>query len=323
MYTKDQIAAATDVDIVDYCHQNGIDLTNNSERYYRSLKHDSLVIDRRENSFYWNSKGKSGNIINFLKEYEGLSFAESMSKLTDTEIKYEKKDMVEYVHEPYVYNPENESSSFFKARNYLINERKIDPSIIDNLHDQGLIKQDNRNNVLFIWKEYEHIMGCSEQGTVKSSNYKRGAWKSEQKNSTSNYGFNILNGEPKNLKFFESPIDLLSYATLHKNSIENTQLISMSGLKHNTVFNYAIAAKERLGDYPDSISFCVDNDNGGQTFIDKFKGSQYQKKDGSVHDYKSELPPNKEVKDWNDQLKLVCDQQLLKRNLYLSQQIDR
>lgn len=306
MYSKEEISQAEAVDIVDYCNQNGISLKKNSERFYRLNDHDSCVLDRRKNCFHWNSRGASGNVITFIRVYEEVNFKVAMEKLIGGKNDYESSTNVEYVHEPYEYNPNNEVESFDKAREYLTNERKIDPSIVEDLYEKGLIKQDKRNNVLFLWKDYEHIMGCSEQGTVKTSRYKRGSWKSIQKNSTPNYGFNVIYGQPKNLKFFESSIDLLSYATLHKENLQNTHLISMDGLSHEIVKKYITTAIEKLNDAPDSISICVDNDKAGQKFVEVYNHMEIRKKDGNSYDVTIDLPPAESGKDWNDQLKKVA-----------------
>lgn len=303
MYTKEDINKAVNVDIVDYCKQNNIDLVSDNERYFRLEEHDSLVIDRRKNAYFWNSNGTGGNILNFIQEVEKVNFKEAMTKVLE-EGKYAEKEEIEYVQEPYEYDPTKELTHFEKAREYLINTRGIDPEIVDNLHQKGLLKQDKRNNVLFLWKDYERVMGCSEQGTYHTDRFKRGSWKSVQKNSTADYGFNVKYGDPKNLKFFESSIDLLSYASINKRDLEDTHLISMEGLKHNTVFNYIIKAKQETNESPDSISLCVDNDKAGQNFVEKLSNFQLIKSDGTRKDIQAELPSSKDgVKDWNDLLK--------------------
>ncbi|TGA98588.1 hypothetical protein E4665_06920 [Sporolactobacillus shoreae] len=48
---KDTIRRAQDVDIVDFCAQNGYPLERVSGRYYRGVEHDSLVVDRAKNTY--------------------------------------------------------------------------------------------------------------------------------------------------------------------------------------------------------------------------------------------------------------------------------
>ncbi|MCO4220202.1 DUF3991 domain-containing protein, partial [Bacillus sp. 10017] len=156
-YTKEDIEKAAALDIVDYCMQNDIPVKSDSERYYRLVDHDSLIIDRKKNQFYWNSRGVNGNVINFVQEVEGASFPGAMQRLLEGEKDYEKASEVKYVSEPYDYEQfsAKEVSNFDRAREYLVNDRKIDPQVVDALHNKGLIKQDKYNNVLFLWKDRE------------------------------------------------------------------------------------------------------------------------------------------------------------------------
>ncbi|PEF45137.1 hypothetical protein CON22_17790 [Bacillus cereus] len=326
-YSKDEIDKAASLDIVDYCTQNDIPIKCDSERYYRLVSHDSLIIDRKKNQFYWNSRGVNGNIIKFVQEVEDASFPGAMQRLLEGEKDYEKASDVTFVSEPYEYEhfAQKEVSHFDRAKEYLVNDRKIDPQVVDALHIKGLIKQDKYNNVLFLWKDREtgEVMGGSEQGVVKSDKYKRGAWKSIQKNSTANYGFNVLNGEPRNLKFFESSIDLLSYASLHKRDLKDTHLVSMEGLKPQIIFNYYMKSQERIGDVPDSLSLCVDNDKAGKAFVERMVHFRYEKNDGSIVAFKPEYPksPSEEQKwDWNDECKRVAKlEEQGRRTAYLQQ----
>jgi len=306
LFSKEEIKRAESIDIVDYCSQNDIPIHADSERYYRLVDHDSFVIDRKKNSFFWNSKGVGGNVINFVQHVHGENFKGAMNRLLDPEANYTDTEKVEFVAEPFEYTGEKEVKRFDKARDYLIKERALDPEIVDDLNRQGLIKQDKYNNVLFLWKDEENIVGCTEQGIISSDKYKRGSWKHMQKNSTANHGFNFTLGKPRNLKFFESSIDAISYASLHKHDLKDTRLISMEGLKHNTVFNYIVRAKEELGHMPDSISLCVDNDVAGQEFSKKFEPLSFKRQDGSSYQIEKEIPesPTNALKwDWNDQCK--------------------
>lgn len=43
-------------------------------RYLRTKEHDSLVIDTLGNSYYWNSRGEGGGVVEFLLRHVGLNF---------------------------------------------------------------------------------------------------------------------------------------------------------------------------------------------------------------------------------------------------------
>ncbi|MCM6922782.1 toprim domain-containing protein, partial [Enterococcus faecium] len=85
-------------------------------------------------------------------------------------------------------------------------------------------------------------------------------------------GFNLKIGDPKQLKFFESSIDLLSYAALNRDQLNDTWLVSMEGLKHHVISHYfgeAVSELRKKQAFPQSIEICVDNDRAGHIFYEK------------------------------------------------------
>ena len=57
------------------------DLHRAGERYYRAVKHNSLVVDTEKNRWYWNSLGVSGNALDWLTKIRGYSVADSLEIL--------------------------------------------------------------------------------------------------------------------------------------------------------------------------------------------------------------------------------------------------
>ncbi|MFK4329105.1 uncharacterized protein YkuJ [Bacillus sp. RC97] len=98
----------------------------------------SVIIDGKKKQFYWNSRGVNGNIINFVQEVEG-----AMQRLLEGEKDYEKVSEVKYVNEPYDLEKilKKEVSHFNRAKEYLLNDRKISSQVGNALHNKGLIKQ--------------------------------------------------------------------------------------------------------------------------------------------------------------------------------------
>lgn len=169
---------------------------------------------------------------------------------------------------------------------------KIDYRIVDLFIELGLIRQDKNNNIVFKWIDNGMLVGSNRQGTYRTSDNQR-SWKRIDKNSTTSRGFNIKIGDPKNIRFFESSIDLMSYMSLNMNNLKDTWYISMEGLKKSLFNHYAgIAIKEVKN--PPNVYFCVDNDEAGRNFANGIA----EIKSRFLH---IELP--KKHKDWNDQLK--------------------
>ncbi len=101
---------------------------------------------------------------------------------------------------------------------------------------------------------------------------KRGTYKHIDKNPTPNHGFNLKIGDPKHLKFFESSIDLLSYAALNREKLTRC-LVSFDGrVKTSCISHYvgeSISELSRKQTFPQSIEVCVDNDRAGHIFMKK------------------------------------------------------
>jgi DNA primase len=50
-------------------------------RYLRAREHDSLVVDRQLGRYHWNSRGEWGDVIDFVRRQERLSFVEALARL--------------------------------------------------------------------------------------------------------------------------------------------------------------------------------------------------------------------------------------------------
>lgn len=49
------------------------ELKPSGSRYLRGIEHDSLVVDKKRNLFFWNSKGIAGDALDWLTEVRGVS----------------------------------------------------------------------------------------------------------------------------------------------------------------------------------------------------------------------------------------------------------
>jgi len=52
-----------------------------SGRFWRSVEHDSLVVDPGAGAWFWNSRGTSGDVIDWVRTQEGLGFREAVESL--------------------------------------------------------------------------------------------------------------------------------------------------------------------------------------------------------------------------------------------------
>ncbi|BCC15071.1 hypothetical protein BC30048_p2084 (plasmid) [Bacillus cereus] len=313
--SEEEIMKAKDVDLLSYLEAKG-ETFKKEGNYYRHTEHDSLVI--RDNMYAWNSRGEKGyGAINFAKMYYGMSFVQAVIDINEGGYKEfdRSKSAANKKQEKFEYPKHLEVKDTTAIKNYLVNERKIDERLVNWLIKKDLLVQDKRNNVVYKWKEQGgkgKIIGMSRQGTVKMDN-KRGSFKQIVPNYEKiNAGFTVDVGKPDKINkmyFYEDPIDMLSHWSIKQNQIKDARLVSMHGLKAQTVIESIMdASKEGLK--IKEIIMAVDNDKAGREFLDTMK---------NIVDCKNELPPTLEL-DWNDERKKQVNEKQHQNSVPLQKQ---
>lgn len=295
--SKQEINDLKNISIVDFCEKNGIELSGNGN--WKSLvEHNSCVIDVNNNSFVWNSKQKSGDIINFVEEYYNVDFKEA------TQILGAKKD-APYLTKTYqdevtipkelkdislLQNDLQEQNNMKHIYAYLNKTRKIDYSIIQEFVNKKLIAEDINRNLIFKTFDKENkekLIALSKKGTsVKPYQF--------ISPHSENVGFRFATTDiVKTLYVYEAPIDLMSHYEMNKEKLikDSALLVAMTGLKSNAVLN-------NIKEYdPEKVVFCVDNDDAGKHFIEKMRSIIPE----NLKDKMEILVPEK--KDWNEDIK--------------------
>lgn len=254
--------------------------------------------------------------------------------------------MVERPQEDFKYYLEKYEQPFSDGRDYLQNQRGLSDETIDYFLEQGVLAQANAKLDYFaegtggvttnaiepviVFKSLSssgEVVGASLQGIQENWEKwpKHGYAKVIIKNSDPMTGIHVDIGSPKRLIFTESPIDLMSYYELHKDSLQDVRLVSMDGLKESTIGRHLsqiqaeISGKslrwtpEQLADglqvaidrhffedgkNADLITLALDNDKAGRTFIQELEA-----KGAVINSDLPELRPGQDKTDWNDVLK--------------------
>lgn len=291
--TSDEINQAKDVQIIDFMDANGIDAKQEgrgAEPYYRLAEHDSFLV--KGEKFFWNSEQKGGyGAISFAMTYYDLKFPEAVQRVNEHEYAPVQRRQEAIDNEPFKYPANYEVTDTQKAKDYLVNDRKIDPRVVDWCIKKDLLAQDRKDNAVFKWKDREgEVVGADRQGTQKMEN--GGYFKGMVAKSKEDGGFTIDVGKnPKKIAVFESPIDMLSYWSVHKKNVQDTRMVSMGGVKIESV-NRAVKDLRSQGHKVESIISAVDNDKAGEQFHQKLKDHFGENR---VIDQRP-----KDVKDWND-----------------------
>ncbi|EPI05710.1 hypothetical protein D920_00009 [Enterococcus faecalis 13-SD-W-01] len=311
------------IDIVDFARNNGLAVVNKG-RDYRLEDHNSFVFERKKQYFSWNSHNIHGDIIKLADLFfvdpsitdKKERFKAATSFILKNETKTERVENLHFETESYKDHPMDYQPLTERGINYLKEERKLPDQLIRSLEEQGLVMElkpkEKRKNYLvrddrldhavaFLWKDPQtkETVGASYQGTVTDFERfgERGTYKHIDKHSTANHGFNLKIGAPIHLKFFESSIDMLSYAALKHGQLNDMWLVSMEGLKHHVVSHYfgeAVSELREKQEFPQSIEICVDNDRAGHVFyekeqlmgaIDPFTGQKVRCERGIANDW--------------------------------------
>ena len=79
--TQEQITQARETDLLAYLlsHESGV--LKREGANYRHREHDSLVYVASKNYWYWNSRGRKINAVDYLMEIRGYSFVDAVERL--------------------------------------------------------------------------------------------------------------------------------------------------------------------------------------------------------------------------------------------------
>ena len=348
---RERVEFARSRDILDVANELQMELVR-SGRDYRWKEHDSLVISPDKNLWKWFSRNTGGDAISLVETIKEVSFNQSVDFLNDGNFK--EFQMVERPQEDFKYYLEKYEQPFSAGRDYLRNQRGLSDETIDYFLEQGVLAQANAKLDYFaegnsgsstnaiepviVFKSLSssgEVVGASLQGIQENWEKwpKHGYAKVIMKNSDPMTGIHVNIGSPKRLIFTESPIDLMSYYELHKDSLQDVRLVSMDGLKESTIGRHLsqiqaemsgkalIWTPEQLADglqvaidrhffenkeNADLITLALDNDNAGRTFIQELEA-----KGAVINSDLPELRPGQDKTDWNDALRTQNQQSLV------------
>lgn len=183
-----------------------------------------------------------------------MNFVDAVKRLLDIDtqvIHNEEKPIKERIE--FVIPQRN--SDLRRTYAYLMKERFIDKDVITAFVKKKLLYED---------KEYHNIFfaGYDENGVMKHA-HRKGI------NACMKFGINLegshsdyrfhYDGMSKELYVFESPIDLMSYITLHPVDWQSHSYIACCGLSSIPLFHYSETHKEI-----NHIHLCLDHDIAGE-----------------------------------------------------------
>ena len=254
-YTQVQIDKANAVDLEKFLRAQGETLVR-SGKEYRWKAHDSLTVCG--NKWFRHSQSKGGFPVDFVMEFYGKSFPEAVQMLTG---------------EPGEAQPEADTAPSPAFRlplrnvtnanilNYLTQERKLSPSLVNFFIATGDIYEDAaHHNVVFVGRDADgHPHYASSRGI-------REKFRQDAAGAEKAFGF-AHRGTDKQLLVFEAPIDLLSFIELFPKNWQQHNYLSLGGVSGK-------ALRQFLSEGPDveRVFLCLDADKAGEDACKRLAG---------------------------------------------------
>ena len=276
-YTQAQIDKANAVDLEKFLRAQGETLVR-SGKEYRWKAHDSLTVCG--NKWFRHSQSKGGLPVDFVMEFYGKSFPEAVQMLTG---------------EPGEAQPEADPAPSPAFRlplrnvtnanilNYLTQERKLSPSLVNFFIAAGDIYEDSvHHNVVFVGRDADgHPCYASSRGI-------REKFRQDAAGAEKAFGF-AHRGTDKQLLVFEASIDLLSFIELFPKNWQQHNYLSLGGVSGK-------ALQQFLSERPDMerVFLCLDADKAGEDACKRLAGL--------LPDTVSVTRIQPCMKDWNDVL---------------------
>ena len=246
-YTQAQIDKANAVDLEKFLRAQGETLVR-SGKEYRWKAHDSLTVCG--NKWFRHSQSKGGLPVDFVMEFYGKSFPEAVQMLTGEpgEVQPEADPAPSPAFRLPLRNVTNAN-----ILNYLTQERKLSPSLVNFFIAAGDIYEDAaHHNVVFVGRDADgHPRYASNRGI-------REKFRQDAAGAEKAFGF-AHRGTDKQLLVFEAPIDLLSLIELFPKNWQQHNYLSLGGVSGK-------ALRQFLSERPDveRVFLCLDADKAGE-----------------------------------------------------------
>ena len=246
-YTQAQIDKANAVDLEKFLRAQGETLVR-SGKEYRWKAHDSLTVCG--NKWFRHSQSKGGLPVDFVMEFYGKSFPEAVQMLTGET--GEVQPEADPAPSPAFHLPLRNVTNA-NILNYLTQERKLSPSLVNFFIAAGDIYEDSsHHNVVFVGRDADgHPRYASSRGI-------REKFRQDAAGAEKAFGF-AHRGTGKQLLVFEAPIDLLSFIELFPKNWPQHSYLALGGVS-------AKALQQFLSERPDMerVFLCLDADKAGE-----------------------------------------------------------
>lgn len=303
--TKEQIKRAREADLFAYLQSYEPGVLKRDGPNYRHKEHDSLVYVTGKRYWYWNSRGRSINALDYLIQIRGYGLVDAVNRLVGDGVQQTTYRPVENRHKeaerkafslPYAKRCATSAVSYLQRRG-------IGSEVISWCFRLGLFYEARYKGepvCVFVGKD---DAGKARFACMRSIT---GNLKKDVSGSDKRYSFCYPPKQPgsKHLAVFEAPIDALSHATLQEIQGWNWDgyRLSLGGTSH-------VALTAFLERHPEisRVTLYMDNDLAGISNARKIK--TMLRKDARFKHIRVSVKPPRQGKDYNEKLIQTLEQQ--------------
>jgi len=242
---------------------------------YRCRQHPSLAVKQDRLSWYWHSKGIGGHgVLDYLVKAENMSFRQAVEVVTGATPTAAPPRPSETEPPPKTLILPESVGVPLRLYDYLCMKRGIDGDVVNTLMQKEMLYEDRRGNVVFV--------GHDEQGAARFASLRgmKSDFRGDCAGSDKRYGFQAVFAPCERVYVFESPIDLMSHATLTNAATGDTEAwkqdsrLSLSGTS-DTALSFFLKQHPTVKE----LIFCLDGDLAGLeaavSLCQKYQGKGY------------------------------------------------
>lgn len=307
--SKEQIAQAREADLLAYLLTYEPGSVKKAGVNYRHTEHDSLVYVAKKNYWYWNSRGRRINALDYLTEIRGYHLVDAVNRLIGSgPAVYPARSAAALQEEkpkPFRLPWTRRCATYMVS---YLQRRGIDSEVISRCIQKGLLYESQYNG-----KEVCVFVGRDDTGNARFACV-RGIEENLKKDvggSDKRFSFCYPPDRPgsRQAAVFESPIDALSHATLQK--LEgwkwNGHRLSLGGTS-------PVALTAFLERRPEikRVVLHMDSDLAGLTNARKIKAALRANK--RFRHIRVSVNPARGGKDYNERLQGVIEERKQQRS---------
>lgn len=255
-FTEAQKLAARETDLVTFLQRRGEVLKRSGSEY--EWRDGAQKVTIRGNVWFHQYERVGGDAIDFVRRFYGMDYPQAVELLLDGHAGFERPTQHAAIQQKSTkdFLLPKRNNTMHRVYAYLLQQRSIDREVLNVFVRERMIYESaGHHNAVFVGYDQDGIARhAHKRGTNSQSSYK-----GNQDGSRPEFSFH-WRGQSNRLYFFEAPIDLLSYISMHKENWKDHSYAAACGVSDHVLW-------QMMKDHPDinHVCLCFDNDEAGQT----------------------------------------------------------